>query len=66
VLEVLENYDNMHINEPSRNVPLDIFLRYFFLQHKNEYDASSRTQIVELVYTMQRYKGYLNAITSRK
>ena len=51
---------------PGRNMTMDIFLRYFFLDHKKDFDADGRTQIVDNVYTLLRYKGYLNAIASRK
>ena len=66
VLEVLNSYDEIHVTSPGRNIPLDLFLRYYFLKNKNEYDAEGRTQMVEMVYTLMRYKGYLNAISNRK
>ena len=66
VLDILETFDTTHINEPGRNIPMDLFLRHFFLNHKKDYDADARTQIAELTYTMARYKGYLNAISNRK
>jgi len=65
-LDILTKYDEQHINEPGRNIPIDIFLRYYFLQHKADFDSDARNQMVELVYTLQRYKGYLNAISERK
>ena len=36
------------------------------MQHKADFDSDARNQMVELVYTLQRYKGYLNAISERK
>jgi hypothetical protein len=65
-LDILTKYDEQHINEPGRNIPIDIFLRYYFLQHKADFDSDARNQMVELVYTLQRYKAYLNAISERK
>lgn len=41
-------------------------MRYFFLNNKKDFDSEARNQIVDLVYTLQRYKGYLNAISHRK
>ena len=66
VLSILQDFDNFHINEPHRNMPLDLWLRFHFLKNKKEFDNQARSQIVEYVYTLQRYKGYLNAIASRK
>jgi hypothetical protein len=39
ILQVLDEYDNFHITNVGRNLPLDIFMRYHFLKHKNEFDA---------------------------
>lgn len=66
IVTILNEFDGMHINEPGRNVPLDLFLRYYFLRHKREFDSAARFQIVDMIYTLQRYKGYLNAISSRQ
>ena len=66
ILEILTEYDNFHSVNPGRNMPLDLYLRYHFLKHKNEFDADARSQIVDNIYTLHRYKGYLNAIASRK
>ena len=65
-MDLLNEYDTFHSTNPGRNLPLDLFMRYHFLKHKNEFDDDARSQIVDNVYTMQRYKGYLNAIASRK
>lgn len=66
LLGILDEFDDLHKNDPTRNVPLDIFLRFYFLRHKNVFDSAARAQLVDMVYTLQRYKGYLNAISSRK
>jgi hypothetical protein len=66
ILDVLEGFDKFHIENIGRNIPLDIFMRYHFLKHKNEFNAEARTQMVENIYALSRYKGYLNAISSRK
>lgn len=63
IIKVLEEFDLIHKNEPGRNIPLDLHLRYFFLNNKNVFDNESRTQIVDVVYILQRYKAYLNAIS---
>ena len=52
ILQILEGFDNQHIASPERNIPMDIFLRYYFLDHKNEFDNEARNQIVEIVYTL--------------
>jgi 16S rRNA (cytosine967-C5)-methyltransferase len=66
ILEILDNYETAHITEPHRNIPLDLFMRYYFLERKKDFDNEARTQIFELTNTLMRYKGYLNAIASRK
>lgn len=66
ILTVLDEYDGFHLNNPGRNMPLDLFMRFHFLKHKNEFGAEARTQMVEMIYTLERYKGYLNAISGRK
>ena len=52
VLNILDEFDNFHINNIGRNIPLDIFMRYHFLKHKNEFNSEARTQMVENVYTL--------------
>ena len=52
IIHVLDEYDNFHITNIGRNLPLDIFMRYHFLKHKNEYNADARTQMVENVYAL--------------
>ena len=42
ILEILTEYDNFHSVNPGRNMPLDLYLRYHFLKHKNEFDADAR------------------------
>ena len=31
VLKLLDTYEETHVNQPGRNISLDIFMRYFFL-----------------------------------
>ena len=52
VLALLDKFDTEHINDPGRNIPLDIFMRYYFLDHKKDFDSDARRQIVEMVYTL--------------
>ena len=52
ILAVLDQYDTTHIEDPGRNIPLDIFMRYYFLDHKKDFDAAARRQIVQMVYTL--------------
>ena len=66
ILSLLNGFDDFHINEPNRNLPMDMYLRFHFLKHKKDFNTAARTQIVDYVYTLQRFKGYLNAIASRK
>ena len=65
ILEIVNGFENFHVVNPGRNMTMDIHLRYYFLDHKKDFDADGRTQIVDNVYTLLRYKGYLNAIASR-
>ena len=62
VLTILDNFDNEHINNPGRNIPLDLFLRYYFLKEKKNLEATDREAIVDYVYHLMKYKGFLNAI----
>jgi len=64
VLAILEDYEQKHISEPHRNIAMDMHLRFYFLAHK-KVEPLEREKIVEYVYTLQRWKGYLDAI-SRK
>jgi hypothetical protein len=43
ILAILNDFDSFHINNPGRNLPMDLFLRYYFLDHKKEFDADART-----------------------
>lgn len=65
VLEILNGFEDFHITNPGRNLPMDLFLRYHFLGHKKDYDNQARGEIVDYVYSLYRFKGYLNAIASR-
>jgi len=65
IQKILESYEQKHISEPHRNVPMDSFLRFYFLDHKKEVDSLDREKIVDHVYTLQRWKGYLDAICRR-
>lgn len=62
VLDILHSFDDAHINQPGRNIPLDLYLRYFFLNLKSRVDSLDREAIVDYVYHLQIWKGYLNAI----
>jgi hypothetical protein len=62
VLQILDAFDEAHINEPGRNLPLDLYLRYFFLNEKSKVDSLDREAIVDYVYHLMIWKGYLNAI----
>ena len=56
------------MTNPGRNVPLDLFLRYFFLREKKQHDpvdSVDREAVVDYVYYLQLYKGYLNAICKK-
>lgn len=62
VLQILDQFEQEHINSPGRNIPLDLYLRYFFLNEKSKVDSLDREAIVEYVYQLLIWKGYLNAI----
>ena len=38
------------MNNPGKNMPLDLYLRYFFLNHKKKIDSIDREAIVDYVY----------------
>jgi len=60
----LDDYERKHLLEPERNIPLDIFLRYYFLDNKHIYPLD-RASIVDYAYTLTSYKLYLSAIAMR-
>jgi hypothetical protein len=62
ILKILEQFDAEHTNNPGRNIPLDLYLRYFFLNEKSKVDSLDREAIVDFVYHLMTWKGYLNAI----
>ena len=65
VLQILDKFEQEHINNPGRNIPLDLFLRYFFLNEKSKVDSLDREAIVDYVNHLLIWKGYLNAICRR-
>lgn len=65
ILKILDNFDEEHINNPSRNIPLDLYLRYFFLNEKKAVDSLDREAIVDYVYYLMIHKGFLNAICKK-
>lgn len=65
ILKILDSFDEEHINNPGRNIPLDLYLRYFFLKEKRKIDSIDREAIVDYVYYLMIYKGYLNAICKK-
>ena len=62
VMQILTQFEQEHINNPGRNIPLDLYLRYFFLNEKTKVDSLDREAIVEYVYHLLIWKGFLNAI----
>ena len=62
VMKILDQFDQEHINNPGRNFPLDLYLRYFFLNEKTKVDSLDREAIVDYVHHLMIWKGYLNAI----
>jgi hypothetical protein len=62
ILQILDKFDQEHINNPGRNIPLDLYLRYFFLNEKSKVDSLDREAIVDYVHHLLIWKGYLNAI----
>jgi hypothetical protein len=68
VLDILNEYENKHLAEPHRNIPLDAHLRYYFLDHKKQFsaiDSLDREHMVDYVYTLMRWKTFLNVICQR-
>ncbi len=65
VLQILEKFDEEHLSNPGRNIPLDLFLRYFFLNEKSKVDSLDREAIVDYVYHLLIWKAYLNAICKK-
>lgn len=64
VISILENFEKKHLLEPERNIPLDLFLRFYFLDNKHV-EASDRSQIVDYVYSLTAWKLYLSTISAR-
>ena len=46
-------------------MPLDLYMRYYFLKHKKNIDSIDREAIVDFVYYLMKYKGYLSAISAK-
>ena len=68
ILEILQKFDDQTkqaVVGDKSNVPLDLFLRYYFLDHKKDYETEDRAAIVQHVYAMTRWKLYLGYL-SRK
>jgi hypothetical protein len=69
IINILESFERTHLVQPERNIPLDLFLRYYFLERKSEtkgeLSAEDRAQIVEYVYSLTSFKLYLSAISTR-
>ena len=63
-ISILESFEKKHLLEPERNIPLDLFIRYYFLDNKSV-AASDRAHIVDYVYALTSYKLYLSAISLR-
>ena len=59
------NDPNEKLKHLRANLPLDLFLRYYFLGKKKEFTAEERAYIVQHVYAMVRWKTYLGFL-SRK
>lgn len=62
VLDILQKFDvqtkEAVVGEKS-NVPLDLFLRYYFLQRKLDFLSEDRAVIVQQCYAIMRWKLYL-------
>ena len=43
ILEIVNSFENFHVVNPGRNMTMDIHLRYYFLDHKKDFDADGRT-----------------------
>ena len=41
------------------NLPIDLYLRYYFLDRKNDYTPEQRAFIVQHTYNLIRWKTYL-------
>jgi hypothetical protein len=65
ILQILEQFDQEHANNPGKNIPLDLYLRYFFLNEKTKVDSLDREAIVDYVHHLLIWKGYLNAICKK-
>ena len=64
ILKILNDFDAEHLNNPTRNIPLDLWLRYYFLQNK-AVQAIDREAIADYVYTLMRWKEFLNVICKK-
>ena len=64
VISILESFEREHLINPEKNIPLDLFMRYYFLDNK-AVSPPDRADIVEYVYSLTSYKLYLSAICKR-
>ncbi|CAI2371994.1 unnamed protein product [Moneuplotes crassus] len=64
VISILEAFEKDNQVNPGKNTPLDLFLRYYFLDNKMV-SPSDRAAIVDYVYRLTSYKLYLSAISRR-
>lgn len=46
-------------------LPMDLFLRYYFLGRKNDFTAQDRAFIVQHIYAMIRWKTYLGFLSKK-
>lgn len=68
ILDILTKFDEQTkqavVGEKS-NVPLDLYLRYHFLDKKNEFSSEDRAVIVQHTYAMTRWKLYLGFLCKK-
>jgi len=64
IIEILENFERENVLNPEKNLPLDLFIRYYFLDNKI-ISPPDRAKIVDYVYSLTSYKLYLSAISKQ-
>lgn len=64
IINLLESFDTEHL-QFGRNIPLDMFIRKYYLQHK-EVNNIDRDFINDNVYNLIRYKGLLDVLAKGK
>ena len=62
ILDILQKFDEQTkqaIPGEKSNIPMDLFLRFYFLERKKDFTSLDRALIVQHCYSIMRWKLYL-------